>query len=219
MGSSAKSVLDLFRQMEGEDVAVKAGMTAGERDKNSWIAKLGRRHRKSNPGPGLELAPGNIWEAGNRTAISGLFLFHKRLPCRQDFPKGFSQNASPAHFFACTSVSALPQEHFPGFWLMVSHLQSGPQAQANFPTLTKGFVLESMVSFPFSTFVTFAFTKSFPQVHEPGFLDMVSQGQPSPQPQTKISSPTLAVILVLSAKAKVAKAREKMTMGINSFFI
>jgi hypothetical protein len=59
----------------------------------------------------------------------------------------------------------LPQEQLPGFWLMVSHLHSGPQAHAYFPVLMKGLPLDATVIFPFSTFVTFVFTKSLPHEH------------------------------------------------------
>jgi len=86
--------------------------------------------------------------------------------------------------FAFTSTIFLPQVQLPGFWLMVSHLHSGPQSQTYFATLANGFFLDSTVIFPFSTFVTFVFTRSLSHVHLPGFLDIVSHGQPSPQAHT-----------------------------------
>jgi hypothetical protein len=130
-------------------------------------------------------------------------------------------NLSAYYFlpFAFTSTNFLPQVQFPGFWLMVSHLQLGPQSQAYFPTLMKGFALDATVIFPFSTFVTFVLTMSLPHEHWPAFLDIVSHGQPSPQAQTYSSSPTFAFMMGESANAKAAKARVQTAIRIRIFFI
>src|SRR5512139_2706020 len=78
---------------------------------------------------------------------------------------------------------------------MVSHLQSGGQAQATFPAILNGLSFSHpsafMLALPFSIFVTLALTMSLPQVHWPGLLDIVVQAHFSPQLQTDNSSPTL----------------------------
>jgi hypothetical protein len=115
--------------------------------------------------------------------------FPSRVPLRTkkaEIARPFYPLAAALLRYSTFFISS-PQGHLPGFWLMASHLQSGPQAQAYLPVVLneRAFFHESAfnITRPFSTFITFAFTISLPQVHLPGVLAMVWHGQSAPQLQ------------------------------------
>ena len=93
---------------------------------------------------------------------------------------------APTDYFVTLTMSA-PQVHLPGFWLMVSHLQFGPQPHVYLPTVLNVLALshESALTsaLPGVTFRTFALAISEPHVQFPGLRDMVLHGHFSPQLQ------------------------------------
>jgi hypothetical protein len=122
-----------------------------------------------------------------------------------------------------TFFISLPQVHLPGAWLIVSHLQSAPQAHMYLPVVGKDRALshpaaDSMALSP-STLVTFALTMGLPQVQFPAFEDIVLQGHLSPQLQAYTSSPTFNSILLLSrANARDTTTSAKATVNSNAVF-